>query len=240
MPALILLIPILFVFTVVGGCSPDANTNASMLYFVEQEQGMDAYRTRMVINKDYLRIDEGGDNGDFILFHRREQTIYSISSADKRTLVVGSQEVALKPPQKFRHRVDKDERSYPSVGGSKVYHYRLYTNGQLCYDLYAAEGLLPDALQILSEYHRVLASEQTQVYELMPTEMQSGCDAANHVFLPARHLQHGFPIRQMDMSGRSRELMDYEINVSVSPRLFALPEGYQLMRMEEMRTTLTD
>jgi hypothetical protein len=69
-----------------------------------------------------------------------------------------------------------------------------------CYDLYAADGLLPGAVVALREYRLILAGQQALTAAVTPPEMQSSCDLANNVFLPVRHLEHGFPVRLTDMT----------------------------------------
>lgn len=232
------LLSILILMSALNGCRPAEKGQGSIVYFLEQEPGVAAYRTRMLTSGDFLRIDEGDQSGDFMLFNRRERTIYSINSEDRRILVIKPKKFSVDPPSRFEHRVEKDDHFFPAIGGNTVTHYRHYTNEQLCYELYAAKGLLPDALEVMREYLVVLAAEQAVMLAVTPEELQTVCAAANHVFLPTRHLQHGFPVRQLDMDGRSRELLDYEIGVSLSAKLFQLPEGYQYFSMEEMRNTL--
>ena len=173
----------------------------------------------------------------YYLIAENERSIQSI----QRTSAYSSsnqKKINVDPPLRFEHRVEEDDRFFPAIGGSIVTHYRHYTNEQLCYELYAAEGLLPNALEIMREYLVVLAAEQAVMLAVMPEELQTGCATANHVFMPTRHLQHGFPVRQLEMDGRSRELLDFEIGVSLSAKLFQLPKGYQSFSMEEMRDTL--
>lgn len=70
----------------------------------------------------------------------------------------------------------------------------------------------------MREFYETLAREQALSLAFIPEEFQSPCELANNVFAPARHLAHGFPIRYVDMNGRTRELADYKIGAKVECR----------------------
>lgn len=220
---------------VVGGCAAEGKQEATALYFTEVEQGTDSFQTRMLVTERYLRIDSGIDSEDFILFDRESPAIYSVNRADRTVLVIEPLKITLVPPKVFEHTVKKDPDGYPEVGGKPVLRYRLATNDSLCYDVFAADGLLPDATRALREYALTLAGEQADAMRLMPKELQSDCDLANNVFLPARHLEFGFPVRQQDMNGRMRQLTNYERGHQADPQLFVLPEEYRRYRPRDMR-----
>ncbi|MEE9561305.1 MAG: hypothetical protein V3V64_11000 [Acidiferrobacterales bacterium] len=54
-------------------------------------------------------------------------------------------------------------------------------------------------------------------------------------FLPAQHLESGFPVREQDMVGARRQLLDYKTGVDVAPGLFALPRDYRRFTLNDMR-----
>lgn len=209
--------------------------NVTALYFSEQEPGSEPATTRMLVTDAYLRIDYGADDNDFILFDRKATTIYSVNRADRTVLVIKPLPITLAPPKPFVHQVKTDPENYPAVGDRKVTHYRLLTNEKECYDLFAADGLLPQAVQALREYQTVIAGEHAAAMRNAPEEARIACDLANFIFLPARHLEHGFPIRQKDMNGNVRQLGDYKQGVAIDAALFAIPEGYKRYSTQEMR-----
>jgi hypothetical protein len=212
-----------------------ASQSTTVLYFIESEQGMNPHATRMLVTPRFVRIDDGHDAADFLLFDRTSGTIYTTNSIDRRILVINRRPVTLQAPKAFRHRSDRDEQAYPAISGHKVVHYRLFTNKQLCFEIYASEGLLPAVQQALREFHVVLAGEQAMLAQRRPEIVQSTCELANDVFLPSRYLDYGFPIWQQDIRGARRRLVDYKIDVKVEPRLFKLPQGYSRFTMDELR-----
>lgn len=215
-------------------CS-EPTTPATVLYFVEHEPGAEPYRSRMVITAGFLRMDGGTDSEDFLLFDRADGTIYSVSSADQQILVIRPRPMDAKAPANLTHKVVRDSATFPPVGTHKVTHYELLTNGKRCYDLYAAAELMPVAVTALRQYREVLAGQQAKTLPLTPPEMQAACDLANNVFLPARHLEHGFPVRLVDMTGKTIELMDYNTEFRATAAMLRLPADYKRLTIEELK-----
>lgn len=193
------------------------------------------YPVRMLVSEKFLRIEDGDTQDGFIVFDRAARTIYSVSHAGKSTLVLHARPVTLSAPKQFEHKVERDKENLPPVDGKTVTHYRLLTNRERCFDVYAADGLLPEAVAALREYHETLAGEQAAMQSNMPISMQSACDLADLVFLPARYLAHGFPVRQVNRVGVTRQLVSYKRDVPVEKGIFDLPKDYKQITPAELR-----
>lgn len=215
-------------------CS-EPTTPAAALYFVEHEPGANPDRTRMIVTAGFLRMDGGADDPDFLLFDRADGTIYSVSGAERQILVIPPRPMDAKAPPDLIHKVIRDDAAYPAVGSHKVSHYELLTNGKRCYDLYAAAELMPEAVAALRQYREVLAGQQAKTLPMMPPEMQSACDLANNVFLPARYLEHGFPVRLTDMTGKAIELVDYNTEFRATAAMLRLPADYKRLTIMELQ-----
>ncbi len=233
MPGRWMLLPLLFG---IAACTIGKET-ATALYFSESERGAEAFTTRMLITPQYLRIDYGIDADDFILLDRKKPAIYSVNRDDRTILVIDPLPIKLAPPQPFVHDVEKDKAEIPAVGGHQIEHYRLKTNGAQCYDVFAAKGLLPDAVAALREYQLTIAGEHASAMETTPKELQGGCDLANYIFVPARHLDFGFPVRQQDMEGNVRQLVNYQSGFAVDKKLFELPADFRRYHARDQRGT---
>lgn len=223
-----------------GGCATSPPAGATAIYLIEREPDDEPTRTRMIVTSQYLRIDGGQVASNFLLYDRAARTIYNVSVDDKLVLVIPPQAIA-PAGRAFAHQIERESADVPAVGGKTVRHYRLLTDSELCYDLYAADGLLPEAVTALREYRQSLAGEHAQALIYTPQELQTPCDLANNVYLPARHLAHGFPIRLEERTGRFRgevrttELADYEEGFVADAALFQLPAGYRQMTIQELR-----
>lgn len=208
---------------------------ATLLEFSEREGGGEPYVTRMLVTENHLRIDDGQGRDGFILLDRAARTIYSVTHADKSVLVIASRKIDLTPPKRFEHSVDRDHEVYPAVAGRPVRRYTLSTNKQRCLEVFAADGLLPEALAALRDYQEVLAGEQAFAAARRPKEFQTDCVLADDVFVPARQLAFGFPVKRTDPTGRARDLTDYRTGVDVEPGLFELPAGYRRYSLHDLR-----
>ena len=193
------------------------------------------YPVRMLVSEKFLRIEDGDTQDGFILFDRAARTIYSVSHAGKSTLVLRARPVELSAPKQFEHMAKRETETLPAVDGMRVTHYRLLTNNERCFDVYAADGLLPEAVAALREYHETLAGEQAVMQTNLPAAMQSVCDLADQVFVPARYLAHGFPVRQVNRAGVIRQLVSYKRDVPVEKGIFDLPKDYKQISPAELR-----
>lgn len=211
-------------------------TPATVLYFVEHEPGADPNRTRMIVTAGFLRMDGGADDVNFLLFDRADGTIYSVTGGERQILVIPPRPMDAIPPASLRNEVVADSAIFPAVGSYKVRHFELRTNGKRCYELYAASGLMPEVVAALRQYHTVLAGQQAKTLPFTPAEMQTPCGMANNIFSPARHLEHGFPVRLVDMTGRTIELVDYNTEFRATAAMLRLPSDYQRLSIDALRS----
>lgn len=219
-----LFLVIFFIF--IEGCSLNTKkVQTTVLHFTEKEQGTEIYPVRMLVTDRFLRMDDGDDSGDFLLFDRKKKIIYNTNHSDRNILVINEQKVSIKPPYELNHSAVTGKSELPKIDGESVIEYKLSTNDKQCYHLHVVNGILGNAIKALKEYRLALAGEQAQVLANIPVSMQTPCDLANNIFKPARHLDNGFPIRLQDMNGRLRELVDYKSEL-VDVKLFVLPDGY--------------
>jgi hypothetical protein len=222
---------------VLAGCerAPQASPGY-LLMFQEKEMGTEYSPTRMIITGDFLRIDENRDDNEFVLFDRKQRTIYNVTQGDRTILVVKERPIELARPEPFENTVEKsDLEDGPSVGGKAITRYVLSTNGEQCYEVFAAEGLLEEARKALAEFQEVLAGEQAASLALTPPEFRSGCDLADSVFEPNRHLAYGFPVRTAQPGGRVRMLIDYDDHYAPDKKLFELPADFARFTIDDMR-----
>lgn len=201
-----------------------------MLLFQEQEPGVDPYPTRVLINENYVRMDDGADGSDYVLFDRQLQTIYSVSHINRTILVVHSKPVEGEPPMQLEMDAKKTEHpEAPEIAGKHPVEYSLTVNDKACTRVMAVPDFLSDGVEALREFQRTLAGQHAENLPKTPVEMLDPCFVAYSVFAPVRHLQYGFPVQQWDVNGASRSLVDYKRGESMNPELFSLPESYRRM-----------
>ena len=220
-----------------SGLAPAGEIVVDMLLYQKGELGIDPYPSRILMNEDFMRMDEGGNSGNFLLFDRGKQHIYSVTHDDKTVFEIPMREVKLQSPEKLHKKTEKKaSEDMPTVAGMQPQHYQLSVNGIECYNVIAIGELLPVAQQALREFRRVLAGEHARVLPQIPADMRNSCEMALHTFYPEWQLEFGLPIHEWDTEGSNQSLINYKSGISVNAELFELPKGYQYYSTDNVPT----
>ncbi len=209
---------------------------ATIVYFQEQEPGIDPYPVRMIVTHHYLRIDSGVDQDDFLLFDRKAKTIHSSNGMDQSILVMtpyaqSQQKSTEQPPPQILVR-EQSTAGMPSYGNTRPIHKTVMVGEKTCKEAISVPGMLPEVVAAVREYLQTLAAQQRLLLKRTPKEMRDPCMLANIVFFPDRYLDAGFPLREWDYQGLVREIVDFETQ-SVSPELFEFPQGYTEIQVQQ-------
>ena len=201
----------------------------TLLIMTEQSAGDGPFTTRLFINEGYLHMSDSRTPSDFMVFNRKEQTIYNVTSAEKTILVIRNKPVTIEPPIKLDYQeVSQPSSAIPSVEGKTATHYLFNANGKHCYDAVVMPNeFMPDVLAAMREFRQVLAGEHATTVLNTPKDMLDACDLSLNIFYPSKHMDHGLPIREWDRHGYQRFLKDYRENLQASEGTFDLPEDYQ-------------
>ncbi len=200
---------------------------STMLLYQAHEPGTDPYASRVLVTKRHVRMDDGVDTGDYLIFDRQTQLISSVTHNDRTVFEIPAREITQKPPVaiKLRGEQVRLDKS-PKIADKQPRQHQLYVNDALCYSVVAVPGLMDDTVQALRDFRRVLAGEHAKALPNIPADMQQPCDLAINTFHPDWHLQFGLPIQEWDEVGNGQMLMDYKLGFKVDEQLFELPEGY--------------
>lgn len=218
---------------VLSACNP--KPLADVAIFEETGPGLEPYTTRMIATSEFLRIDDGKDDGDFLLYDRKKKLIQNVNNQEKMILVIHAQSVNVESPIKLNNEIKRNKTDVPKLAGKDVSHYQFITNKQVCFDVYISSVLLGKLRTALAEYRRVLSGEQAMMLAVTPKELLNACDLANNVYSPDRHLIKGFPVRQQEFTGRSRQLIDYTEGRAIDIRLFQIPKNFKQLSPQQMR-----
>jgi len=213
----------------------------TLVLFMEQERGVDPYQTRMVINKKFIRVDDGDGSSTFVLYDRIKNIVYSVNADEKRVMSIHEKKPkngkVLEPPFKLTHSVKElpEMKDAPTINGEMAKRYHLITNHKVCYDVVAVKGLMPEVVTALTEFHQHMAKDSMMTFNNMPADMQDACAMTLSTFKPTRQLEFGFPIKEWGAEEYMRSLVDYDVNYKADPKLFKLPEGYQNYTVQDLR-----
>lgn len=233
------IVSVLVLTSVVAACQHAPNNQ--LLIFLNSEQGLKPYQTRIIVTPKLIRLDDGAGSTSYTIFDRATRIARSVDNKQHTILIINPKSRKVEPPFKL-HNVDKDlgeMKDAPKVMGKVPHHYQQYTNNKLCNNLIAVDGMLPEAVKAIAEYREMLADDSMATVNDMPADMQDPCALSRNTFAPTRYLQHGFPIQQW-RPGYSRMLINYKEHYQPDPKLFEIPQGYFTYTVQQIREGLVD
>jgi len=212
-----------------------------LLVFLDSEQGIKPYQTRVIVTPTEVRFDDGAGSKSYTLFDRTSRIARTVDMDERTILEMHPKSVKVKPPFALTYDTKDlgDMKDAPKIMGKAPKHYQDFTNNKLCFDVIAVDGLMPQVVQALSEFHQMLASDSAVTFNNIPADLQDPCSIAMNTFAPTRYLQHGFPIHWW-RTGYSRMLVDYKEHYQPDPKLFEIPSGYFTYSVQQVRDGVVD
>ena len=186
------------------------------LRYVDQDPGDPPYSTRILVTPDFMRMDGGEDDGDFVLMDRQRRLVMNVMRANKLAMRFTPGTLPPKPAG-WKPQIDVRE----AARGTQAY--RLMVKGAVCSEGVAARNAAPDAARAMAELKALLAITQYRVWKDSPREMQHDCDLANQVWETGMTLKLGLPLEARE-TGRTRQL-ESESKQPLQPELFRVPDG---------------
>ncbi|MBW9258969.1 MAG: hypothetical protein K1562_15250 [Candidatus Thiodiazotropha sp. (ex. Lucinisca nassula)] len=197
------------------------------LQYEVTEAGQTPYLSRMLVTEQMVRIDQGSDSADFILFDRAEQVIYSVDSEERTVLVINPKPVNQPDNQLPDIKVQaKDVGEAPLVAGRKAQHWALLVNGQPCQEAMVLPEVMTKSVAALGEYLGLLAKQHKITMSGVPMAYRDDCADAIQVYAPDALQVKGLPLRSWDINGNQQALTDYSESETVDAELFNLPEAF--------------
>jgi hypothetical protein len=187
------------------------------LRYVDQDPGDPPYLTRILVTPDFMRMDDGNDDGDFVLLDRRQQKVINVMHGNQLAMVFTPGTLPPKPAG-WKPRLDMQ----PAVRG--IRRFSLTVKGVVCSEGLAARRVAPDAARAMAELKAVLAATQYRVWKDSPSAIQHDCDLANQVWESGATLKLGLPLEEREFTGRTRQF-ESESKQPLQPGLFRVPAG---------------
>lgn len=200
----------------------------TVLTFSETSATEPEHMLRVIITDQFIRLDNGRESQDYILYDRNEALIYNVVSEEQSIMVLGEENVAVTPGFTMDWVVES-QNSHALMRSSlgeqtAAKHHKLYLNNKACYNVVTLENILQAESQALAEYYSALAKELKRSYNSMIDEP---CFAAINLFAPKKRFSFGFPYREWSDYGYQRFLVEYRQKIIFPVRLFELPENYK-------------
>jgi len=232
-----LLLVMLAVVTLMACSKKEPVDYAYKIMFMEQDQFVEPYPTRIIVTSEFVRFDDGDGTEDFIIFDRKKSVVHSVVADEKTVMTVHKKSSKIESPIKLilSEKDMGDMVGAPKVGGKQPRHYQLLVNDKVCSDLMVIEGLLPAAVEALKEFSILMASDSKKTLPSTPADMLNACDLAKDTFAPTRQLMFGFPVQTMGQKEYARTLVDFDENYKIDKKLFVVPADYKHYTVQELR-----
>jgi len=207
-----------------------ADSAGTVVWFVEQEPGVDPYPVRYLVTPEFMRSDDGRDDGDFLLFDRRERKIHSVARDNRTVLEIDGGAAAPRAPDELslsvREHVDGEA---PKVAGRSPVEVELLAGDQVCQSALVAPGFLEPVRAALQEYNRALAVQQLRTLNRTPPEFRTPCFLSRYLYATDFHLARGMLLADWNQSGKRRELTRYQTDVPLDDSLFTVPGDFRVI-----------
>jgi len=194
-----------------------------LLLFAETHPQQKERNIRIIITDQFLRIDEGHQSEDYVLYDRNKQTITHINP-EQETAVRAQNDVKNTKPTFPLHWRIQSQASHAIMrtqtnNNPASMHHLFYLNEEPCYNVVAIENYLIEAVSAMREYNQASANKQKETYAFSEGKQ---CQDAITVFDPGVRTQHGFPLREWSSFGYQRFLVDFKRDIIFPASLFVL------------------
>ncbi len=191
------------------------------LRYIDQDPGDPPYLTRILLTPGFMRMDDGNDDGDFILLDRQQQKVINVMRGNQMAMVFSAGTLPRRPAG-WKPVLDVQ------AGAPGTRRFNLTLKGVVCSEGVAAERAAPEAARAMAELKSILAPMQYRVWQDTPAEIQHDCDLANQVWASDATLKLGLPLEEREFTGRTRQF-ESESKQPLRPELFRVPDGIPLI-----------
>ena len=205
-------------------------TAATVVWYQEQEPGIQAYPVRYIVTPGYMRSDDGRDDGDFLLYDRKQRKIYSVARDNRTVLEIDGSAPAPQVPDglSISVREHQDEKA-PLVSGRAPLELELVAQGQVCHSAVVVPGFLELVRTALQEYNQALAVQQLRILDRTPKDFQTPCFLSRYLYASDFHFARGMVLADWNESGDRREMTSYKTAVPIDDSLFVVPGDYRVI-----------
>lgn len=196
------------------------------LYYDEAEMGAGAQHMRYLINDQFIRIDNGDDKADFVLFDVNKKNIYSVNHEDQTILKIENNQWS-QPAFDFKVSTHQSAMNdAPKIQDKTVYTYTVNAGDQACTEVFLIKDIYMDEMKIMHQYQQVLSGQQVATLNNTPKEMHTPCFLVDQIYHAGDYFKIGLPVK-ISYSRDYIKFLSRFRNISVDSRLFELPKSYK-------------
>jgi hypothetical protein len=203
-----------------------AEIQATVFLYEEKEQNSPPVNMRYLVTEKHMRVDNGSESDDFILFDSALKKIFSINHDDQTILVIDNN-TWKQPDYKFRVNIVRKTLSQaPKVSGQSLIDYSVLVNNEICSRFQLLPEKFSKEMAVFQTYQLVLSGQQVISLRHTPAEMQTPCFLVDQIYNDGAYYSVGLPVQEWHSRGYAKILTNYK-QEKVKQDLFSLPEGYK-------------
>ncbi|MCW9012842.1 MAG: hypothetical protein OQL06_03595 [Gammaproteobacteria bacterium] len=200
--------------------------SAMAFFYDEIEKDAGQTEMRYLVTPDFLRIDYGDADDDFILYDKSAEIIYSVNRED-RTILFINKFLWKMPMFNFNRKIEINElKDAPTIAGKHLKTMHLKADDEICMDVQLIPNIYTDEMAVFKSYQNILSGQQSRMMKNTPKEMQTPCFLLAQIYNNGEYYDLGLPVQEWHARGYAKILKNYQ-KISVANSLFKLPESYR-------------
>lgn len=202
-----------------------AVASAAMLQVVyqDQEPGSLPYLSRYIITPDYVRIDQGRDQDNFLILDRKKHELFEVQHDRHEVLAIPTEKVKLSKAAKLQATQTDSPAPTRGKGASER---QVMLKQQVCARVISIPQY-PEVADVLREFRQVLAAAQWRTWQGTPDDIRQPCDLQLQVLKPGQEYAAGMPLEMRYANGLTRVLQQVD-EIADRPELFIVPVDYKM------------
>ncbi|MCK5663130.1 MAG: hypothetical protein KAI17_06570 [Thiotrichaceae bacterium] len=228
---LLLLLPFMLLLqpfsVLLAESSSEKELDLMEIIFEEIEPGIEPFKSRLLLGEFFLRLDDGDDQGDFLLFEGKTHEVHSFNHEEQSHLIMKPLTAkALDFTVDFKVKQEK-LLDAPKVNGTSAVQHLFFADGNLCKKSINVSGFLPEVTQVLIDYGQAIVQQNSQTLSRIPNNVRSSCYMANNYLFASDYLKVGFPLFVSDDQGRQKKLLGFR-QLKKHRSIMFQPPGYSV------------
>lgn len=207
-----------------------ALSSASMLQVVyqDQEPGSLPYLSRYIITPDYVRIDQGKDQDDFLILDRKKHKLFEVQHDRHAVLTIPTEKVDLRKTPKLPVTLANVPAPTRGKGASEL---QVMLKQTVCARVVSIPQH-PEVADVLREFRQVLVAAQWRTWQATPDDVRQPCDLQLQVLKPGQEYAAGMPLEMHYANGLTRVLQQVD-EIADRPELFIVPVDYKMTTLPQ-------
>jgi len=199
---------------------------ATVFLYEEKENDFPPANVRYLLTKKFMRIDNGHESDDYILFDREDKKIFSVNNEDQTILVINSK-LWEKPDLKFPTKIFRKKLlQAPKISGQSLVDYSVKADNEVCSRYQLLPDMFKEEMNVFHEYQKILSGQQVKSLKLTPNEMKTPCFLVDQIYNDGSYYLEGVPVQEWHNRGYAKILKDFK-QEEIKPDLLLLPKEYK-------------